>query len=132
MQDVQQAIDRSPATAPGPDGIPFVAWRRLGPVAAAVLHEAYGQLASAEGQEAISRHLPDYNESLMVFLPKGPSGVDGRGVPHYRPSDTRPLNLSNTDSRILASAVRSRIEPLLVEWVSPQQRGFYWWPFNAG
>ena len=42
----------------------------------------------------------------------------------YDPGDTRPLNVVNCDNRILANAVRLRVEPLLAEWISPQQRGF--------
>jgi len=36
----------------------------------------------------------------------------------------RPLNVSNVDNRLLASAARIAWEPLLEEWVSPNQRGF--------
>ena len=56
---------------------------------------------------------------------KKAAGVLPGGVgSFYRPEDTRPLSIVNTDSRILARAVRIRVEPVLNRWVSLDQRGF--------
>ena len=41
-----------------------------------------------------------------------------------KPEDTRPLNITNTSNRLLANAVRLRIEPILERWITPMQRGF--------
>eukprot|EP00959_Pyramimonas_sp_CCMP1952_P368343 7715802-Pyramimonas_sp.AAC.1 len=60
----------------------------------------------------------------MVFLPKAPSGHEDGVGDFFDPGDTRPLNIVNCDNRILANAVRKRIEPFLSEWVSHMQRGF--------
>ena len=43
---------------------------------------------------------------------------------YYRGEDTRPLNVVNTDNRLIANAVRLHVEPLLEQWVSPMQQGF--------
>ena len=40
------------------------------------------------------------------------------------PEDTRPLNIANTDNRLLSNAVRVRLEPILDKWISPMQQGF--------
>eukprot|EP00959_Pyramimonas_sp_CCMP1952_P017522 371969-Pyramimonas_sp.AAC.1 len=37
---VQKALEQSPNSAPGPDGLSFAAWRRLGPLAVDVLWNA--------------------------------------------------------------------------------------------
>ena len=52
-----------------------------------------------------------FNSSRMVFLPKTPSGTDAEVGEFYDPGDTRPLNIANCDNRLLATAVRLRIEP---------------------
>ena len=50
--------------------------------------------------------------------------IPGVGGYFYRPGDTRPLSIVNTDNRLLASAVRIVFEPILAAWISPWQRGF--------
>ena len=59
----------------------------------------------------------------MVFLPKKPSG-QREGVDYYTPDDTRPLAIVNTDNRLIANAVRHRMEGILGEIISEGQRGF--------
>ena len=44
--DIRRAIKRSPNTSPGPDGIPFGAWRKLGELAVDTLFRAYQSLSS--------------------------------------------------------------------------------------
>ena len=56
-EDVQAALNNAPATAPGPDGIPFAAWARLGALAVDVLCAAREQLSSSDAAEAIQRDL---------------------------------------------------------------------------
>ena len=63
------------------------------------------------------------NASLMVFLPKGEASVTPDGDLYYDPGNTRPLNIVNTDNRILCNAVRLRLEPLLGPAVHPAQLG---------
>ena len=54
----------------------------------------------------------------MVFLPKAKNGEVGEA------SNTRPLNITNGDNRILANAVRYRLEPIMEQWITKEQRGF--------
>ena len=128
--DVRSAVEASPNSAPGPDGLPFLAWRVLGPLAVDVLHGALQQLASDPGSPELAEFLAGpsaplaFNSSIMVLLPKAPWGVDEQAGEFFDPGDTRPLNIVNSDNRILANAVRLRIEPLLASWISPGQRGF--------
>ena len=123
-QDIQRALDRSPNSSPGPDGIPFLAWRTLGPVAATALFEAYQVLSSPRGSDVMLAEYPDFNASDMVFLQKSISGTHDTAGDFCIPEDTRPLNIANTDNRLLANAVRLRLEPVLDAWISPMQRGF--------
>ena len=114
----------------GPDGIPFMAWRALGPLAEHVLYDAFQALAHGQDGQALDDLMDgpspelQFNASLMVFLPKSPTGRDPHHGDFFQPADTRPLNIVNADNRILANAVRLRVEPILERWVSPEQRGF--------
>eukprot|EP00959_Pyramimonas_sp_CCMP1952_P152609 3193193-Pyramimonas_sp.AAC.1 len=66
----------------------------------------------------------DFNSSLLFFLPKKPSGVGPAGEGYYKPANVRLLNVTNTDNRLLASAVRLLIEPVVGPRALDIQRGF--------
>ena len=42
----------------------------------------------------------------------------------YSPEGVRPLNVTNTDNRLVASSIRVAIEPILGQLVTMEQRGF--------
>ncbi len=50
---------------------------------------------------------------------KDRTGDLGEDMEYCMPADTRPLNITNADNRLLANALRLRIEPVLSQWVSP-------------
>ena len=54
----------------------------------------------------------------MVFLPKQAIAQDELGVDVYDPDGTRPLNITNADNRMMANAVRMKIERVLDEVIS--------------
>ena len=128
--DIQTAVRRSPDSATGPDGIPFLAWRRLGPLAIDVLHDTLSALTAGEEDTELASFMcadnpaMSFNESLMVFLGKTSTVVDPMVGEVFEPGETRPLNIVNSDNRILANAVRFRVEPIFNTWVSPIQQGF--------
>lgn len=53
-----------------------------------------------------------FNLALLCCLPKKPSGVDGKRGAYYKPKDTRPLSIVNTDKRLIANACRICLEPI--------------------
>ena len=61
---------------------------------------------------------------FCVACPKKPSGQLESGTQYYHLGATRPLNISNVDNRLLASAARMAWEPTLEKWISHMQRGF--------
>ena len=124
-QDVGRAMKLAGASAPGPDGIPYSAWQRLGETAVDILHAAglaletcdfHAKLMDMEPDHTVLQH--SFNLGILACIPKG-SGDDPPDA-----SATRPLSIVNTDNRILASSRRIRWEPILEEWVSGDQRGF--------
>ncbi|CAK0909089.1 unnamed protein product, partial [Prorocentrum cordatum] len=120
---VQKALEQSPNSAPGPDGLSFAAWRRPGPLAVDVLWNALQAITAEADPEYFEGFITTFNSSLMVFLPKG-AGVTHRGLTGHRPADTRPLNVACCDNRALANAVRTCEEEPLSEAVSTDQKGF--------
>jgi endonuclease/exonuclease/phosphatase family metal-dependent hydrolase len=84
--------------APGPDGLPYAAWRMAGAGLIDVLYEAYEAFLKG------SPLPPGFNDCLMVFIPKGDEAGD-RGTVARTPAATRPISLSNTASKFFALAV---------------------------
>ena len=127
---VKRAFDLSGNSAPGPDGIPYLAWRRLGVLGQGVILGAVRELGSEEGIrkfreafEAEEESGNPFNEAVMAFLPKKPCGeMDGLEV--YTAECTRPLSIVNTDNRLMASSVRWMMEPILGKVISQEQKGF--------
>jgi exonuclease III/ribonuclease HI len=90
-------------SCPGPDGIPFAAYRALAATAAPILHKllcffAGGGLPSDE-----------FNRGLLYLLPKKDTMLA---------RDTRPISVTNTDNRILAKAIVQAITPALSDPVN--------------
>ena len=123
-EDIQSAIDRSPNSCPGPDGIPFLARRKLSHVAVEIPFKAYESFSSDKGASLLSEEYPSFNSSDMVFFQQFITGVDETHGGFCAPEDTRPLNITSSDNRLLANAVRFRIGPILEKWISPFQRVF--------
>ena len=75
-QDVRRTIDLAGKSAPGPDGIPFEAYKKLGVLATGVLFATLTRLTEEGAKEELTAFFPledgscGFNHSLMVFLPK--------------------------------------------------------------
>ena len=129
--DIAKAIERTARSAPGPDGIPYLAWRNLGSLAVDVLFQVAQVLEGTQGLAALEEFFPlnddmrsDFNAAVMVFIPKGQPLRSESGTSYTLAGDLRPLSIVNTDNRLLASALRFRIEPLLEQALSDMQQGF--------
>ena len=76
------------------------------------------------GPERMQEVYPEFNESLLFFIPKKENLVSIDGIKYQNPDGVRPLNVTNTYNRLLASAVRLIIEPQVGARISFSQRGF--------
>ena len=131
-KDVAEAIKQTGNTMPGPDCVPYKAWRQLGDLGIDILYEVALTMAEDDigriFEEAYAGVAPqgdhDFNLGVLCCLPKKASGTDAKNGEYYKAEATRPLCIVNTDNRILASAARIRWEPIFNEWVSDMQRGF--------
>ncbi|CAK0823549.1 unnamed protein product, partial [Prorocentrum cordatum] len=79
---------------------------------ASLLHEAAEFVFQSEVQDLPREDIEMLNGSLLFLLPRKQSGVAGEGAAIYEPAaNTRPLNVANTDNRLLRNAIRIAIEP---------------------
>jgi len=110
-------VDKMRDTSPGPDGLPYTAWGKAGDTIIDFVYEAYVSLL--DGSE-----LPKgFNHSDMVFIPKGDQVEEG-GSFVRKPTETRPLNLSNSVAKIIAAAINRTLSQLCAVTASPCQQGF--------
>jgi hypothetical protein len=117
---LDEAISRTGSSSPGPDGVPYGAWRTAPPCCRAPLRNLLDNLVD----NSTDHDLPDeFNYSHMVFIPKGDEPND-QNVVARGAGDLRPLNLSNTDNKLIALAINGRLSALCQATVSEQQRGF--------
>ena len=131
-KDIETAIQHSGNSSPGPDGIPFKAWRALGPLGISILYDMATCLETDEAQQHLTNAFHDtepslghqYNHSILVCLPKKSISTTDDGTKAYSLNNTRPLSIVNCDNRLIASAARNRWESHLTEWIRPRQQGF--------
>ena len=76
------------------------------------------------GDEVMTREYPEFNESFLFFLPQKTVATTEGGADVFDPDGVRPLNVTNTDNRLLASATRIVIESMLEGLLTEDQRGF--------
>ena len=50
--------------------------------------------------------------------------VDGEYGEYYEVDNVRPINVTNYDNRMLAHAVRLKLDIIFDRWISKEQRGF--------
>ena len=103
--------------APGPDGLPYVAWRSAGEAGARTLFLVF--IALTEGSPAPL----DFNDSISLFIPKGEEELDHIEILRHS-EDTRPLGLKNSVNEILAGVANWSCKPALSKSTVYTQRGF--------
>jgi hypothetical protein len=121
-KDIARAIDNSSNTRPGPDGIPYRAWRALGPLSINVLFSAALRLEHPLNAE--NPHHQVLNASILCCLPKVGGSVHEDGHEIHKASETRPLTITDCSNRLIANAYRYRWEGLIAPIIDENQRGF--------
>ena len=105
-------------SAPGPDGLPYAAWKAVGLIAARTLFDASCDLSS--GRPARE----NFNRGSVVFPPKNPTSQEFALGAHRAPKDTRPLSLKCSDNKIIASTLNGAIKTTIAAQLHAAQRGF--------
>ena len=115
LEELTQTLQGLPrGKSPGFDGLPYEFyqrfWDQLGPELTAVLSEAF---------QAGAASLPaDMTEGRVTLLHKG------KGADRAQPASYRPITLLNTDYKLAARVIASRLGPLLNPVVDSTQTGF--------
>jgi len=115
MKIFELLLKRLKDSAPGPDGLTYAAWVRAGPMARQMLLDAYHHLLAG------AKTVAGFNHSYFAFIPKdvGPEEVSVA----RRPSQLRPLSVSNTDRKIIASCVNYGLSAIARKTCIAAQRG---------
>ena len=105
----QEIINNSNNSCAGPDGIPFAVYRAA--------FECYSFIAAGIFNALAEGATPPngYNDGLLFLLPK-------KGF--LTPDDTRPLSVTNSYNRLIASMVVADITPTMQAFLEPNQKGF--------
>jgi len=103
VDDFKRAIRLSGNAFPGPDRLPFAAWRGICDLGAEVLFRVF-QMIRAGGDPPA-----DLGHSVLFLLPKVPYAQEP--VARYRPQDCRPISCGNADARLYATVLKDHLEP---------------------
>ena len=120
LNQVKEVIKASGPSSPGPDGIPFEAYKAVVDIAGLILHRVARNLIDLDVAD-LPAH---FNSALLVLLPKKPNFVDPDRGDIFSPENMRPLSIVNCFNRIIANAYRVALEPFTKNLISNMQRGF--------
>ena len=107
LSHVEDAIKYCKDSAPGPDGIPYSAFKNYKQHSALIIYRICSALIS--GQKPPEEM--EFNYAHLICLPKAPIDKDPIKGDVYSGATTRPLSLVNTYNRIIAGAFRLAIDP---------------------
>ena len=110
-------VSRFKDCAPGPDGLCYSAWKYGGEFAIDAIFELY------KFSQSGAPLADDFNIGLMVFIPKGAHQEDASSF-WRSPEDVRPITLSNSDAKILGSALNKALSDQCELGASDVQNGF--------
>ena len=102
-------INNTNDSAPGPDGVPFAAYRAIPDLAATVFS------AAIKGMMNGIKPNKHFNAGILHLLPKKDTD---------RIEDTRPLVVNNTNNRIIATIIQRSINDSIESILSDNQNGF--------
>ena len=111
LEVILQAIDVAPSTSPGPDGIPFRAYKLLNATAGPLLFEVFNFLKCAR----TAGQLGDFNFATLFLIPKKETQLI---------DDTRPISCNNTCNRLIARAMVICIGDAVQQLIGDYQKMF--------
>ena len=110
-QDLINALKTCKDSAPGPDGIPYMVYKKYWKIAGPIILDAWTY--SVEKQCLP----PSHYESVITLLPK--EGKDTSDIKNWRP-----ITLSNCDSKIITKALSIRISKVLDSIIDVSQTAY--------
>jgi hypothetical protein len=116
--DIGFFLQHARYSAPGPDGVPYAAWKATGAHGTTTLHRVLCEMCSGRPLE------DEFNASLGIYPAKGTQDDDSAWLVRRGAGDTRPLNLKNCDNKAIAGAVNGKLTPPIARWADEVQEGF--------
>lgn len=120
IDEMEEIIASTPNTSPGPDGVPFIAYRKCHKFAPAIFRDIYNDPASKNPNKTPIH----FNKSPLYLLAKKPSIEHPDYGLVYHPKATRPIPVSDTSNRIISAIFRFQLQKVAEEFVSSNQKGF--------
>ena len=106
---ITKYINGSGNSCSGPNGIPFIFYRKFADLIAPCFLDVIESLSRGEPPP------PGFNHARLFLIPKN-SSLEIR--------DTRPISVTNTDNRIIAKIINDTIAPSLADVLHSSQKGF--------
>jgi exonuclease III len=111
INELKKALSSCKDSAPGPDGIPYMVYKKYWKMTGPIIHAAW--LYSVETGKMPPSHL----ESVITLLPK--DGKDNREIKNWRP-----ITLSNCDAKIITKAISLKTSKVLDSIIDPSQTAY--------
>lgn len=112
-------VGRTGNRAPGPDGVPYAAWRRVPLRVRRLLIDAYRAMLSGATPPM------QFGVSTLCFIPKASGPVPlSAGAVTASPGNLRPLTLPNTDNKIVAMFANGTLRIIAGQCCMDKELGF--------
>jgi hypothetical protein len=111
ITDLQKALLTCKDSSPGPDGIPYIIYKKFWKISSQIILDAW------EYSLETNKLAPSHSESAITLLPK--EGKDKTEIKNWRP-----ITLSNCDSKIITKALSNKISKTLDSIIDPAQTAY--------
>jgi hypothetical protein len=109
--ELRKALFSCKESAPGPDGIPYLVYKKLWHIVGDYIHKSW--MYSIQTGTLPPSHI----ESVITLLPK--EGKNTKEIKNWRP-----ITLSNCDAKIITKALATRMSKVLNEIIDPSQTAY--------
>jgi exonuclease III len=111
MTDLTKSLNSCKDSSPGPDGIPYLVYKKFWKIAGPIILESWKFSVKQ------NRLPPSHYESVITLLPK--EGKDNSDIKNWRP-----ITLSNCDAKIITKALSNKISRVLDSIIDPSQTAY--------
>jgi exonuclease III len=111
MEDLYKALQSCKDSSPGPDGIPYLVYKKIWKLAGPIILEAWVYSIKVKSLP------PSHHESVITLLPK--DGKDTRDIKNWRP-----ITLSNCDAKIITKALATKLAKIVDPIIDHSQTAY--------
>jgi exonuclease III len=111
LKELKDALNTCKESAPGPDGIPYLVYKKLWSVTGPTILESWNHSLR------VGKMPPSHLQSVITLLPK--EGKDKNDIKNWRP-----ITLSNCDSKIITKALSIKTSKILDSIIDTSQTAY--------